>query len=125
MQNRTTMFNPTTGKECKVNNIYGQTAKQCYQGYIDSFGWEPTKFMPEGMTYKNGRFNTKQVPMTSETGIRGMIVNTTLDNVFGLKGFKGLNLLNWFKPTIKAFIEQHGGCTRQFAVLVQLEKLAK
>ena len=36
-----------------------------------------------------------------------MIVNTTLDNVFGLKGFKGLNLLNWFKPTIKAFIEQH------------------
>ena len=38
--------------------------------------------MPEGMTYKNGRFNTKQVPMTSETGIRGMIVNTTLDNVF-------------------------------------------
>ena len=53
-----------------------------------------------------------------------MIVNTTLDNVFGLKGFKGLNLLNWFKPTTKAFIEQHGGCTRQFAVLVQLEKLA-
>ena len=39
MQNRTTMFNPITGKECKGNSIYGQTAKQCYQGHIDSFGF--------------------------------------------------------------------------------------
>ena len=69
MQNRTTMFNPTTGKECKVNNIYGQTAKQCYQEYIDSFGWEPTEFLPEGMTYIQ-KWAIQHQPTASDIGNR-------------------------------------------------------
>ena len=125
------LYSPVSDKLEPVTP-YSCKAKIIYRSYIDVLGWTPDQFLPENLELKNNRFRLIQKTRTiapwknlsktiNNSALNDLVKILEIVNIAQWQGFRGLNLIKYFKTNIVLYLISHSTCKRQFIVELVFE----
>ena len=126
------LYNPISDRLENVHP-YTRKAKIIYRSYIEILDWSPDSFLPAGLQFKNNRFRLTQKTRTitpwknrsktvNNSALNNLVQTHEIVNIAQWQGFRGLDLIKYFKTNIVLYLISHSACKRQFVAELEFEK---